>query len=65
MDRALRYINIERGISTYIPGYINVKIVEGRLGNKAPILSLSQEAAEKIYTGGGTFKAEYEDAPGN
>ncbi|RDI85909.1 hypothetical protein Vi05172_g4104 [Venturia inaequalis] len=61
----LRCISTVQGVGACIPGYVNVRIVEGRLGNRAPVLSLSQEAAKKIYTGGGTFKAEYEDGPGS
>ncbi|RDI76995.1 hypothetical protein Vi05172_g13030 [Venturia inaequalis] len=38
---------------------ITIKIVEGRLGNRAPPLSLSVQAAQMIYTGSGTFRGEY------
>nr|QDH43452.1 plant natriuretic peptide-like 8 [Venturia inaequalis] len=60
----LRCLNTIHGVGKCLPGSVNVRIVEGRLGNRSPVLSLSQDAAKLIYTGGGTFKAEYKDAIG-
>ncbi|RDI78555.1 hypothetical protein Vi05172_g11449 [Venturia inaequalis] len=42
-------------------GTVTIKIVEGRLGKKAPSLSLTVLAGQIIYTGSGTFKAEFEE----
>lgn len=37
---------------------VKVKIVDGRLGPRAPDCSLSMAAAAQIYTGGGKFNVE-------
>ncbi|RDI83149.1 hypothetical protein Vi05172_g6858 [Venturia inaequalis] len=50
------------GIGQCKPGYITVKIVEGRLGNRAPDFSIPPQAVEKIYTGAGRFKIEFGEA---
>lgn len=55
----VRCINSKGGTGSCINADVYIVIIEGRLGNKAPALSLSMTAGQKIYTGSGTFKAEY------
>nr|QDH43465.1 plant natriuretic peptide-like 10 [Venturia pyrina] len=38
---------------------ITIKIIEGRLGNRSPDFSLSTTAADLLYTGEGTFRAQF------
>nr|QDH43451.1 plant natriuretic peptide-like 5 [Venturia inaequalis] len=62
---AIRCINPIYGSGHCVPGArITVKIVEGRLGSRAPLISLSMQAAQMLYTGSGSFKAEFGEVPG-
>nr|QDH43462.1 plant natriuretic peptide-like 7 [Venturia pyrina] len=40
---------------------VTIVVIEGRLGNRAPQFSLSPEAADVIYKGGGRFNVEYQE----
>nr|QDH43450.1 plant natriuretic peptide-like 4 [Venturia inaequalis] len=57
----LHCTNPTTGTGSCVPGLIMVKIVEGRLGNKVPLFSLSMTAAQKLYTGSGPFKTEFSE----
>ncbi|KAE9961986.1 hypothetical protein EG328_008070 [Venturia inaequalis] len=39
---------------------VRIKVIDGRLGPRASQISLSMDAAAKIYTGAGTFNFEYQ-----
>ncbi|RDI85993.1 hypothetical protein Vi05172_g4003 [Venturia inaequalis] len=55
----VRCITGEGGTGKCKGGSVTIKVVQGRLGDRAPQLSLSVAAAQRIYTGSGTFKAEF------
>lgn len=47
------------GVGQCTGATIQIKIVDGRLGPRAPDLTLSQVAAAKLYTGGGAFNIQF------
>ncbi|RDI85313.1 hypothetical protein Vi05172_g4691 [Venturia inaequalis] len=47
------------GIGHCTGATIQIRIVDGRLGPRAPDFSLSTAAAARLYTGGGNFNARF------